>query len=163
MASNGNRGSNRGGVRRVAGWAGSKLVGWGEAPSRPTAIGDRWKANHWRRIRWGFASVIILGVLAASIVPLVTAVRLACQVTIAPAGTTKVCGAPDITNYTPELALIVLLLVPWWRVKHFRLGPFEAELLREAVNTVASQAGVDNVAQDSLPLAAILQDFPEAG
>jgi hypothetical protein len=53
--------------------------------------------------------------------------------------------------------------VPWWRVKHFKLGPFEAELLGETLANVASQALQANVAAESLPLDAILAEFPDAG
>ena len=92
----------------------------------------RLKANHWRWVRWPIATVIILGVLAANVASLTGAVHLACQITITPAGTI-LCSVPDITNYAPELAVVLLLLLPWWLVpwdRVSRIGPveFAAEL-----------------------------------
>lgn len=106
------------------------------------------KANRYRVVRWGGAGITIFIVLAVSVVSLVSPVAhlvRICTVTTAPAGTTTVCGAPGIEDYVPELVLVVLFLVPWWRVKYFKLGPFEAGFVEEAINDMSRQALPGNV------------------
>jgi hypothetical protein len=138
MAGNRSGGGDRtsGRMRHAAGSAGDWLVRWSREGPEPRAARkaaqktrgtDRrpgWAAtvidDNCRWLRWPLAAAVILGALIIDVVSLTGNTHLACQVTITRAGTTRVCGALSVADYAPALAVALLLLVPWWRVKYFR-------------------------------------------
>lgn len=151
----GDRTSGR--MRHAAGSAGDWLVRWSrEGPepraARKAARKTRWKARRagWattvihdncRWLRWPLAAAVILGALIVDVVSVTGNTHLACQVTITRAGTTRVCGALSVADYAPALAVALLLLVPWWRVKYFKGAGFEVGLRRAAQVRDAAERG----------------------
>lgn len=124
------------------------LVGVGCSPE-PDA------RNRWRRVRWCLAGLIILGVLIANVASLAGSIHLACEVTkVTRSGSTSVtttttCGVPDITDYAPELAVVLLLLVPWSEVNLFEAFGIKVErAIQDArIFTAAGPASTTNVAK----------------
>jgi hypothetical protein len=84
--------------------------------------------KHCRRIRWVLAIAIAAGLLVISGFWLAGS-HLPCRVTTTVSNgkvssVVSVCALPDITNYAPWAAAIVLLLVPWWRIPWERITRF---------------------------------------
>jgi hypothetical protein len=140
----GGRDRTSGHMRHAAGSAGDWLVRWSRAGPEPRAARKtRWTDRRagWARtvtydncrsLRWPLAAIVILGTLILDIVSVTGSTHLACQVTITRAGTTRVCGALSVADYAPALAVVLLLLVPWWRVRYFEGAGFKLGLRKAA-------------------------------
>jgi len=151
----GDRTSGR--MRHAAGSAGDWLVRWSREGPEPRAARKAaqkaggterrpgWAAkvmdDYCRWLRWPLAAAVVLGALIIDVVSLTGNTYLACQVTITQAETTRVCGALSVADYAPALAVVLLLLVPWWRVKYFKGAGFEVGLRRAAQARDAAELG----------------------
>jgi hypothetical protein len=100
----------------------------GATPLRSLGLWCAWE--HYRWVRWALAIAIAAGLLVISGFWL-AGTHLPCRVTTTVSNgkvssVVSVCALPDITDYFPWAAVIVLLLVPWWRIpweRITRLGP----------------------------------------
>lgn|ERR1035438_586457 len=159
MVGNGSGDGDRtsGRMRQAVGSVGDWLVRWSrEGPeqraarraaqkSERVARRAEWAAtvtaDYCRWLRWPLAAAVILGTLIVDLVSLNGGSHLACQVTITPAGTTTVCGALDVADYAPALAVALLLLTPWWRVKYVKGAGVEVGLRNIAAARDAAALG----------------------
>jgi hypothetical protein len=159
MVGNGSGGGDRtsGRMRHAAGSAGDWLVRWSrEGPEqravRKAARKARWTArragwaatlteDYCRWLRWPLAAAVVLGALIVDLVSLTGSAHLACQITITRTGTTRVCGALNVADYAPALAVALLLLVPWGRVKYVKGAGLELGLRKVAAAQKAAALG----------------------